>query len=141
MSETDIQQLINAISTPNLVEKLMFAVTTLYLIATILVFLENKRMVKAAITASNISLFDKRLEILEKLQFKRAHRYASQKSHHRLAEERDRACKDAQHGQAAAQETSLPAGRAGGRVKHRYQPVRDVDGECGLIYHLADYML
>lgn len=70
MSETDIQQLINAISTPNLVEKLMFAVTTLYLIATILVFLENKRMVKAAITASNISLFDKRLEILEKLQFK-----------------------------------------------------------------------
>ncbi|MEA5049196.1 MAG: hypothetical protein VB034_11400 [Eubacteriales bacterium] len=70
MSESDIQQLVNAITTPNLVEKLMLAVTTLYLIATILVFLENKRMVKAAITASNISLFDKRLEILEKLQFK-----------------------------------------------------------------------
>ncbi|MEN6637480.1 MAG: hypothetical protein ABFC56_16645 [Clostridiaceae bacterium] len=68
MSDEALGILAKAVSTPNWVEKLMLVVTTLYLIATICVFITNRRMAQAAVRASDISLLDKRFDILKKIK-------------------------------------------------------------------------
>jgi len=73
-------EVIQVVSSPSWVEIGIFIVTTLYLIATVCVFLVNRRMAKAAenqLTAAtrmaelsrNVELFDKRQKVLGEIEY------------------------------------------------------------------------